>query len=81
MRERAAAEGERALASGDRMRAAQLFTLAGREDRVRAAVPASSAPPGPRPSAADVRKKLEKTEAEQEKFRREQADLEKELGM
>jgi hypothetical protein len=62
------------------MSAVQLFTPARREDAAGTAGPAS-APSAPRRSAADVRKKLEKTEAEQERFRKDQAGVERGPGM
>jgi hypothetical protein len=79
VRKNAAAEGERAAAAGDRLRAAQLFAIADQQDRAAELAPKVDAVK--LPDADEVRQQLQKTDAEKEKFRKEQADLEKELGL
>jgi hypothetical protein len=81
VRRKAAAEGERALASGERIRASQYFLLARDEARAKAVMPKVDAAAVKVPDPEKARKQLQKTDAEKEKFKKEQADLEKELGM
>lgn len=79
VRKKAAAQGEKAQAAGDWMRASQYFTLAGDEQRAQAVMPKVDSISKPDPEK--LRKQFEKSDAEKEKFRKEQEELEKELGL